>query len=102
MKVSPKVILGRKSSTMQVEKFYGKGRRIYAAHVLEIAENGTPRLEGFHMLQEVGNVLPDEIPVKGDTNFTLELVLRVAPVSQIPCRVSMPKMLKLKMQLQEL
>ena len=46
----PKVISGRKSSTMQLEKFYEKGRRVYADHVLEIAENGTPRLEGFHML----------------------------------------------------
>ena len=54
----PNVILGRKSSAMQLEKLYGKGRRVYVAHVLEIEENGTPRLEGFHMLQEVENVLP--------------------------------------------
>ena len=76
--------------------------RVYVAHVLEIIENGTPRLEGFHMLQEVRNVLPDEIPVKSDTNFTLEFVLGEASISQTPCRVSIPEMLKLKMQLQEL
>ena len=81
MKEIPKLISGRKSSVLQMKELCGKGCRVYAAHVLEIAENGTPRLEGFHMLQEVGNVLPDEIPVKSDTNFTLELVLGEAPIS---------------------
>ena len=47
-----KVILGRKSSAMQLEKFYGKGCGVYAAHILEIAENDTLRLEGFHMLHK--------------------------------------------------
>ena len=98
----PKVISGRNSLAMQLEKLYGKGRRVYVAHVLEIEKNDTPRLEGFHMLQEVGNVLPDEILVKSDTNVTLELGLGVAIISQTPCRVSIPKMLKLKMLLQEL
>ena len=87
---------------MQLNKIYGKGRRVYAAHVLEIVENGNPRLEGFHMLQEVDNVIPGEILVKSDTNVTLELGLGVAIISQTPCRVRILKMLKLKMQLQEL
>ena len=52
----PKVISRRKSSTMQLKKFYGKGCRGHAAHVLEIAENCTPILEGFHMLREFRNV----------------------------------------------
>ena len=54
------------------------------------------------MLQEVENVLPDEIPVKSNTNVTLELAPGAAPVSQTPCRVSIPEMLKLKMHLHEL
>ena len=45
------MIYGRKSSAMQLKKFYGKGCRVYAADVLEVAEYDTPRLEGFHMLQ---------------------------------------------------
>ena len=56
---------------------------MYAAHVLEASENDTPRLEGFHMLQEFGNVFLDEIPglpPKRDINFTFELVPRVALV----------------------
>ena len=47
----PEVIYGRKSSEMQLKKFYGKGCRVYAALVLEVVEYDTPRLEGFHMIQ---------------------------------------------------
>ena len=60
---------------MQLKKFYGKGRRVYAAHVLEVVENDTPRLEGFHMLQEFRNVFPDEIPGLPPKRETLILQL---------------------------
>ena len=56
------------------------------------------------MLQEFRNVFPNEIPVipiNNDTNFIFELVHGATPMSQTPCRMSIPKMLKLKMQLQE-
>ena len=89
----PKVIYSRQDSTMQMKKFCGKGCRVYATHVLEATENDTPRLEGFHMLQEFGNVLLDQIPwlpPKREINFTFELVLGVAPVSQTPYRMSIP------------
>ena len=48
---------------------------------------------------------PDEIPglpPKRDIDFTIELVPRVAPVSKAPYGMSIPEMLELKMQLQEL
>ena len=57
---------------------------MYAAHVLEAAEYDTPRLEGFHMIQELRNVLHDELlrlPPKSDINITFELVPRTTPVS---------------------
>ena len=101
----PKVIFGRKYSAMKLKKFYGKGHRVYADHVLEAAEYDTPRLEGFHMLQEFGNVLLEEIPripARSDINFTFELVPRAAPVSRKSCRMSIPEILEMKMQLQEL
>ena len=81
---------------MKMEKFCGKGRRVYACHVLEIEENGTPRLEGFHMLQEVKNVLPDEIlrlPPRSDINFTFELVHGAAPMTQKSCRMNKQELL---------
>ena len=57
------------------------------------------------MLQEFRDVFPDEIPrlpPKRDIDFTIELVPGVAPVSKAPYRMSIPEMLELKMQLQEL
>ena len=57
------------------------------------------------MLQEIRDVFPDEIPrlpPKRDIDFTIELVLGVAPMSKAPDMMSIPKMLELKMQLQEL
>ena len=58
----PKVISGRKSSAMQLKRFYGKIYRVYATHVLEAAENETSRLEDFQMLQEFRDVFPDDVP----------------------------------------
>ena len=57
------------------------------------------------MLQEFRDVFPDEIPglpSKRDTDFTIELMPGAAPVPKTPYRMSMPEMLDLKMQLQEL
>ena len=50
---------------------------MYASHVLEVVEYGTPRLEDFHVLQEFKDVSPDEIlglPPNKDIDFTTELV----------------------------
>ena len=57
------------------------------------------------MLQEFKDVFLDEIPglpPKRDIDFTIELLLGVAPMSKTPYRMSTPEMLELKMQLQEL
>ena len=69
---------------------------------MEEAENDTPRLEDFHVLQEFRDVFPDEIPglpPKRDIDFTIEIVPGAAPVSKAPYRMSTPEMLELKMQL---
>ena len=101
----PKVISVGQISTIQLNKFCRKGCQLYVAHVLEAAENETPRLEDFLVLQEFMDVFPDEtpgLPPKRDFDFTIELVLGAAPMSKTPCRMSTPEMLELKMQLQEL
>ena len=101
----PKVISGRKSSTVQLKKFYEKGCRVYANHVLEAAVNDTPRLEGCHVVQEFKNVFPDDIPgipPKRAIYFTIELVTGSVPVSKTPYRMSTFELLELKMQLQYL
>ena len=78
---------------------------MYAAHVLEAAENETPRLEEFHVLQEFRDFFPDEIPglpPKRDIGFTINLVPRAALVSKTPYRMITPELIELKMQLQDL
>ena len=74
---------------MQLKKFYKKGCRLYASHVLEETKNETPRLEDFHVLQEFRDVFPNEIrgiPPKRDIDFMIELVPGVAPVSKKPTK----------------
>ena len=77
---------------------------MYAAHVLEAAENETPRLEDFQILQEFREVFPDEIlglPLKRDIDFAIDHMPREAPVSKTLYRMSTPEMLEMNMQLQE-
>ena len=78
---------------------------MYAAHALKAAENDTPSLEDYHVLQEFKDVFLDDIPgipPKRDIYFTINLVSGAAPVSKTPCRMSTPEFLELKMQLHEL
>ena len=73
------------------------------AHVLEAIDNETPRLEDFHVLQEFRDIFPDEIlgiPLKGDIDFTIDLVPGAAPLSKTPYRMSTLELLELNMQLQ--
>ena len=101
----PKVISVRRVSTMKLKKFYRKGCRLYATHVLEAMENETPKLEDYHVLQEFRDAFLDEIPtlpLKRDIDFTIDLTPGAAPVSKTPYRMSTQELLELKMQLQEL
>ena len=70
---------------------------MYASHVLEAAENETPRLEEFHVFQEFMDVFFDEIPgipLKKDIDFTIDLVPGATPVSKTPYRMSTPELLE--------
>ena len=67
---------------------------MYAAHIEEVVENETPRLEDYPVLQDFKDVFPDEVPglpPKRDIDFTIELVPGAAPVSRAPYRMSTPK-----------
>ena len=98
----PKVISRRKYSAMQLNKFYGKGCRVYETHVLEEEENEYPSLEDLHVLQEFRNVFPNDIlgiPPKSDIDFRIELVPSKESMSKTPYRMSTPEMIELKVQL---
>ena len=101
----PKMISMGQMLAMQLKKFCRKGCRVYEAHVAEVAENETIRLEDYPILQEFMDVFPDEIPglpPKRDIDFTIELVPGEALVSKTPYKMSTPETLELKMKLQEL
>ena len=83
----------RNFSVMQLKKLCRKGCRLYAAHVLEAAEDQTPRLEDFHVLQEFRDCFPNEIlglPPKTDIDFTINLFPGAALVSKPPYMMSTP------------
>ena len=101
----PEVFFVRQISAVKMKNLCRKGCRLYASHVLEAAENETPRLEEFHVLQEFRDVFPDEIPglpPKRDIDFTIDLVPGASPVSKTPYKMSTPELLELKMQVHEL
>ena len=73
----PKVISVWQVSAMQLKKFCRKGFQLYVAHILETSGDETPRFEIYHVLQEFGDVFPDEVPglpPMRDIDFTIELV----------------------------
>ena len=100
-----KDVFGRIISVMQLKKLCRKRCQLYAAHVLEAAENGTPRMEDFHVLQEIRNVFPDKflrLPPERNIDFTIDSVPGTTPRYKTPHGMSIPKLLKTRKQLQEL
>eukprot|EP00253_Pinus_taeda_P029718 PITA_29718 len=62
-------------------------------------------LENIPVIQEFADVFPEDIPglpPKRDIDFTIKLVSGATPVSREPYRMSVPELIELKMQLQEL
>ena len=73
---------------------------MYAAHIEEAAENETPRLEDYPVLQDFKDFFPNDVPglpPKRDIDFIIELVPGAAPVSRAPYKMSTPEMLEMKM-----
>jgi hypothetical protein len=68
-------------------------------------ENEKLSIKRFVVLREFQDVFLEEIlglPPKRDIDFTIDLELGAIPVSKAPYSMSVPKLTKLKMQLQEL
>ena len=91
---------------MQLKKCLRKGCKLYPIRVLDLLlnENGTP-LKQHSVLDEFPVVFPKEIPglpPQREIEFSIELLLRSAPVSKVPYRMSIPELTELKIQLQEL
>ena len=76
------------------------------AHEINVAKNKVSNLEDYESLQlELCDVLPNYVsglPPKRNIDFTIDIVLGFSPVLKVPYHNEYPKLLELKMQLEEL
>lgn len=90
----------------QLGKCIRKGYQIYAIQVgYTNSKDKMTSLEDITVIQEFVDVFPEcilRLPTKLDIDFTIELVLGVVPISRNPYCMSIPKLIELKMQLQDL
>ena len=66
------------------------------------SKNKITSLENIHVIREFSDVFPESIlglTPKRDIDFTIEIILGVAPVSKAPYRMIIRKLTELKMQL---
>jgi hypothetical protein len=70
-----------------------------------LEKENKPSLEDFAVLHGFRDVFMDEIlelAPRREIYFSIDLLPRSAPISKAPYRMSLPKLTKLKIQLQEL
>lgn len=96
----------RPVTTSQIAKCIRKGYHIFAIQVgYADPKEKYAVLEDILVIQNFLDVFPEDIlglPPKRDKGFTIELILGAASVSRAPYRMSIPELIELKMQLQEL
>eukprot|EP00253_Pinus_taeda_P027125 PITA_27125 len=90
----------------QLVKCVWKGCQVYAIQVgYANSKDKSAALNNIPVIQEFTDVFPEEIPglpPRRNIDFTIELVPGAALVSRAPYRMSVPELIELKMQLQEL
>jgi hypothetical protein len=87
---------------MQLNKCYKKGCQIFSTHMEEAPKDKVPNMEDHTVLKDFEDVFK-EIPrllQKRDIDFSINLMLGVAPVSKNPYRMSAPELKELQMQLE--
>ena len=73
--------------------------------MLESTKIKCSKFKDYPILQEFKDVFLDEIhnlPLKRDIEFSIDLMLVDASISKFPYRMSTPKLMEMKMQLEEL
>jgi len=88
-----------------VKKCVRKGCKLFAVNIRDIESDREKCIEGFHVLEEFKDVFLEEIQgllPKRDLDFSIELTPSLVSASKAPYHMSAPKLLELKLQLQEL
>jgi hypothetical protein len=100
----PRAVTIREISAMQLNKCYGKGCQLFAAHVGEMHKDKVSSIEDHEVLKEFEDVFQEVpgLPPKRDINFSMNLMPGAAPVSKAPYRMSAPELKELQLQLEEL
>jgi hypothetical protein len=70
----------------------------------ETPKDNVPNIEDYELLKEFDDIFKEipGFPPKTDINFSLILMLEVAPVSNTPYRMSTPELKELQMQLEDI
>jgi hypothetical protein len=99
VKGAPRPISIREISALQLKRCFRKGCQLYAAHVEEPIYTKGPSLEYFSVLHEFEDVFQEilGLPPRREIDFSIDLVLRVAPVSKTPYRMITPEIKELQM-----
>jgi hypothetical protein len=83
-----------------------KGCHVYAIQVKNMLEKeNKPSLEDFVVLHDFRDVFFDEIPElppRTEIEFSIDLLPGSTPIYKAPYRMSLPELIELKIQLQEL
>jgi hypothetical protein len=74
----------REISAMQLKKCYRKGCQLFAAHVEEASKDVVSNIGDHVILKEFEYIFQEvpRLPPKRDTDFSLNLMLGVAPMSK--------------------
>jgi hypothetical protein len=100
----PRAVIVREILEMQLKKCYIKGCQIFATHMEEASKDKVPNMEDHAVLkyfEDAFKEVPGLTP-KRDIDFSINLILRVAPVSKTPYRMSTPKLKELKIHIEEI
>jgi hypothetical protein len=88
----PRAVAVREVSTMQLKKCYRKGCQLFVSHVEEASRDEVSRIGDYEVLTKFKDVFQEVpgLPPKRDIDFSINLMLGVAPVSKAPYRMSTP------------
>jgi hypothetical protein len=95
----PRPISIREISALQLKICFRKGCKLYAAHVEDPDNTKGPSLKDFLVLWEFKYVFQEilGLPPRREIDFSIDLVLRDAPMSKTPYRMSTLELKELQM-----
>jgi hypothetical protein len=100
----PREVTIREILAMKLKKCYRKGYQLFAAHMEEETKDKVSKIEDHEVLKYFDNVFQDVLglPLKGDIDFSVNLMPGGTLVSKTPYRMSTPELKELQMHNEEL